>query len=60
LVEVFRCLWAGVAKPAEIARRTGIEEGTVAVLRKRLERRMARFWGRKEQKETESTKDLNR
>jgi hypothetical protein len=43
LVEVFRCLWAGVMKPAEIARRLGMEEKGVAALRKRLERRVAQF-----------------
>ena len=47
LVAVFRCLWAGMTKPAEIAARAGIEEGKVGVLRRRLERRMARFRGSK-------------
>ncbi len=43
LVEVFRCLWAGITKPGEIARRVGVQAKKVGVLRERLERRMERF-----------------
>ena len=47
LLEVFKCLCSGITKPAEIARTARIEEGRVEVLRKRLERRIDRFRGRK-------------
>ncbi len=54
LLEVFRCLWAGITKPAEIARRMAIEPRMVGVLRKKLERRMERFG--EERKKTEGTR----
>jgi hypothetical protein len=57
LVEVFRCLWAGMTKPAEVARRIGIDERTLGVLRKRLERRFERFRGKKRQSDAKATKD---
>lgn len=57
LVEVFRCLWSGITKPGEIARRVGVPAEMVGVLRKRLERRMERFGREHEENEP---KDVDR
>ena len=43
LAGIFGCLCDGVVRPAEIARRLGIEEAAVARGRKRLDRRIAKF-----------------
>jgi hypothetical protein len=43
LTGLFRCLCAGITKPAVIAGRLGIPESRVAAMRKKLERRIARF-----------------
>lgn len=56
LAAVLGCLWAGVTKPREIARRTGIEERLVAQARKKLNRRLREFVRQKNQTGRESFK----
>jgi hypothetical protein len=60
LKELFGCLWAGVKKPAEIARRLGVDPREVIKARKRLDRRMREFARRRRclpQKGTKIGKD---
>ena len=43
LCGIFECLWLGITKPSEIARRLGIDQREAVRARKRLERKLRRF-----------------
>jgi hypothetical protein len=43
LAAVFECLWLGITRPSDIARRVGIDERAAVCGRKRLDRKLAAF-----------------
>lgn len=43
LCGIFECLWLGITRPSEIARRLGIDQREAVRARKRLERKLAGF-----------------